>query len=1092
LPLWNTSIDGTGQSIAIVGESNIDIHDVENFRSMFGLAVNDPEIILDGPDPGVTHNDVETEALLDVEWAGAVAPGAKIKFIASASTNTAEGVDLSALYAVDNNVAPVLSVSFGLCELFLGSAGNQFHSALWEQAAAEGITVLVASGDSGSAGCDRFEGPVPEPAQVGLAVSGLASTPFNVAVGGTDFMNFGTNFMTFPSPYWNSTNDMHQASAAGYIPETTWDSSCTSLGLALIGYSASAEARCNDARLADLVETLGGSGGKSNCTTPAGIAPSGCSGAYAQPPWQSTVISDTARDLPDVSLFASNGFLNSFYIMCEADALPGSCNLQNGLANFLGVGGTSASTPAFAGIMALVNQYMNSLGLSNAQGNANYELYQLSTLPAQKALNCNSTTGPNANCIFNDVTFGTIAMPCSTRNTASCAFSNPGDNFGVLTGYDSGTAYNLATGLGSVNANNLVRNWNLASFHSTLTTLTLQGTSSGPVNLTHGDSIPVGVRVTNGGSGSGTPTGDVSLIAGSINGEGVDSHTLSGGTASWNTNRLPGGTNYNVRAHYGGDGVFGASDSGSIAVTVAPEASTTAISALMASGNIFIPLFSSIPYGSPVYLRADVGSAAHPNADTAPSGTVTFADSYTGTQNPPVAVPSTPYKLNSEGAAIAANGLCTLSLGTHSVTAIYSGDNSYQPSGATSPTTFTISPALPQVTVPLSHLAVAVNSTFMLNVRVGENLGRDPLTGAYCVPTLPSGTVSVMYGGSRIASATLSSVVINLTAPGQSAAVMTVSTSSLPIGEDSLTVTYGGDANYLPSTSQVITVQVGYFTSMTLSSSNLAAPSGTNVTFTAQVTTNQIGGPAITGNVQFQIDGSGAATAPVVNGTALFTTTFVSAVPTSHQIKALYSGDTNYIPSLGFLQEGIVIPDFTLSDSISNLTIAAPGQSSAPITLTITGTNGYNGTIAFSSSSCVITPAGSLSTCSFSPSSITGSGSAQVVINTTAPHSSAIPMSRLGLGGWKPQPIAVCLIALIVLAAFKKRGRFGLAFSCLILVTLLSVWSCGGASGGSGGGSGATPATIPGTPTGVPYTVSINASASGINSHTTTFTFVVQ
>ena len=195
--------------------------------------------------------------------------------------------------------------------------------------------------------------------------------------------------------------------------------------------------------------------------------------------------------------------------------------------------------------------------------------------------------------------------------------------------------------------------------------------------------------------------------------------------------------------------------------------------------------------------------------------------------------------------------------------------------------------------------------------------------------------------------------------------------------------------------------------------------------------------------------------------------------------------ESHAVPAVGQLA-----PDFTLSESISNLTIAAPGQSSAPITLTITGTNGYNGTIAFAPASCFITPAGSLSTCSFSPSSITGGGSAQVVINTTAPHASAIPTNRFGLDGTKPQPIAVCLVLLIVLAAFTKRGRFRLAFSCLILVTLFSVWSCGGASGGAGGGSGAT--TIPGTPTGVPYTVSINASAPGINSHTTAFTFIVQ
>jgi subtilase family serine protease len=140
---------------------------------------------------------------------GAVAPKAAITLIASASSNSAQGADLSALYAVENNVAPVLSVSFGLCELFLGTTGNAFHNAVWEQAAAEGITVVVATGDSGSAGCDLFDGLVtPELAQLGLAVSGWASTPFNVAVGGTDFLNFGTSFeVNSPSPYWNSTNN---------------------------------------------------------------------------------------------------------------------------------------------------------------------------------------------------------------------------------------------------------------------------------------------------------------------------------------------------------------------------------------------------------------------------------------------------------------------------------------------------------------------------------------------------------------------------------------------------------------------------------------------------------------------------------------------------------------------------------------------------------------------------------------------------------------------------------------------------------------------------------------------------------------------
>ncbi len=415
LPLWkgNPVIDGTGQSIAIVGQSNVNLQDVRDFRSMFGLPANDPQIILNGPDPGLVLDGSETEALLDTEWSGAIAPGAKIIFIASATTNTDSGANLSALYAVDNDVSPVLSVSFGLCELFLGTTGNQFHSALWEQAAAEGITVVVATGDSGSAGCDFFSGFSPQPAQFGLAVSGWASTPFNVAVGGTDFLNFGPSFnVNSPSPYWNASNGAQGLSAKGYVPESTWDGTCTNQGFASpsLGFESSAEARCNDPALESLVVTDGGSGGKSNCTTSDGVDVPTCSGGYPRPSWQ-TIANDIVRDLPDVSLFASDDSWGSFYIVCEADALsvPSSCNLNHGFANFIGVGGTSAAAPTFAAIMALVNQYTGSAG----QGNANYELYKLASLPSQSALNCNSTTGPASGCIFNDVTFGTIAMPCA-------------------------------------------------------------------------------------------------------------------------------------------------------------------------------------------------------------------------------------------------------------------------------------------------------------------------------------------------------------------------------------------------------------------------------------------------------------------------------------------------------------------------------------------------------------------------------------------------------------------------------------------------------------------------------------------------------
>jgi len=201
LPLWNAGVDGSGQSIAIAAASNIDPGDVRNFRSVFGLPPRDPVVIVNGRDPGVLNRPqpFEKEAIIGVEWAGGVAPGATIQLVVSASTNSTSGFDLSVEYAVDNNLAPVLSASYSYCESSLGAARNQFHSSLWQQAAAQGITVLIGTGDGGSAECDYESGATPPaPARSGLAVNGVASTPYNVAVGGTDFGD-----LTSAATYWS-------------------------------------------------------------------------------------------------------------------------------------------------------------------------------------------------------------------------------------------------------------------------------------------------------------------------------------------------------------------------------------------------------------------------------------------------------------------------------------------------------------------------------------------------------------------------------------------------------------------------------------------------------------------------------------------------------------------------------------------------------------------------------------------------------------------------------------------------------------------------------------------------------------------------
>lgn len=390
-PLWNTRFDGTGQSVAIAGRTNIKLSDVATFRSTFGLPSNNPQVILNGRDPGIVSSGEEMEADLDVEWSGAVAKGAAIKFVVSASTNASDGVDLSNQYIVNNNLAPVMSVSFGACEAAMG-AGNQFYNSLWQQAAAQGISVFISTGDSGSAGCDSPGAHTP--ASHGLGVNGMASTPYNVAVGGTQFADTAN-----PATWWNTANDANYASAKGYIPETAWNES---------SYT-SANATSNS--------LYAGSGGVSS--------------VYATPVWQAGkgvpandpgAAGQHHRYLPDVSLAAAG---HEGYLVFH----------EGGLYM---VGGTSASSPAFAGLMAIVDQFTG-----GRNGNPNTRFYSLAAqVPAA----------------WHDVTTGTIAVPCAA-GSPGCSTSAQSGAVGVMNGYAATQYYDLATGLGSVDAYAMASNW---------------------------------------------------------------------------------------------------------------------------------------------------------------------------------------------------------------------------------------------------------------------------------------------------------------------------------------------------------------------------------------------------------------------------------------------------------------------------------------------------------------------------------------------------------------------------------------------------------------------------------------------------------
>jgi subtilase family serine protease len=614
--------DGHGQSIAIVGQSNINLQDVADFRNIFGLPANAPQVILNGPDPGLVSGD-ETESDLDVEWAGAVAPQAQIIFVTTLTTDTdaVAGVDASAQYIVDNNVAPILSESYGSCEAGLGTAGNAFYNSLWQQAAAEGITVVIAAGDNGSAACDPGAPPANQnAASNGLAVSGFASTPYNVALGGTDFDD-----ATNQTAFWNPTSASGtQASAKGYIPEITWNDSCASTATA-----GNVSGLCTTVSNTG-IDLVAGSGGSSSVYTGA-----------LKPSWQAG-FGDANRDIPDVSLFSSDGGptsapTKSFYVVCQSDQdITGDtgCNLTKFVStapfhDFQAVGGTSAATPTFAGIVALINQKT-----SQRQGNVNYVLYSLAK--GENFAICNSssftkpTVPPPASCVFQDITKGNVSVACVGGKPNCSNTSTAANQFGLMVtptsnttpAFVTGAGYDLATGLGSVNVANLLAAW--ASPSRTTSTVTLSLSSASP---TFGANVTVSGVVA-----PGTATGIV-LLENAATGAvipanpGSSNAVPAGGNYSFTTAFLPAGS-YNVIAHYGGDGTFAASDSTpAIAVTIAKQNSQVLVDFLTTNANGITTSNTSsatVPYGSNYIMRVDVtNTSGTPCQNT--SNVVTFA-----------------------------------------------------------------------------------------------------------------------------------------------------------------------------------------------------------------------------------------------------------------------------------------------------------------------------------------------------------------------------------------------------------------------------------------------------------------------------------
>jgi subtilase family serine protease len=525
-PLITAGIQGNGITIAIAGQTDISLSDVAAFRSASGLPANAPTVVkAPGYVAGTVSSDLD-EAQLDVEWSGATAPAATIAYVTVGASQSASVMD-ALIYSITNKVAPIVSISYGACEVAWGQSNLNTFNQYFQQANAQGTTIVGPSGDSGATDCD-YQLPT---ATQGLAVDFPASSPFVTGAGGTMF-NEGSG------TYWSGTNGSYSGSALGYIPETVWNESNAS--------------------------GLGAGGG-------------GVSSYFTKPAWQigNGVPADQSRDVPDISLNAAAA--HDGYLFCSR----GWCTngFRNASSTLDVVGGTSVSSPAFAGILALLEQ---KLGATTGLGNVNPMIYGLA----------NSTYYGN---VFHDVTSG--------NNNSTCAVGTQDCPNGGSIGYSAGPGYDRATGWGSLDVANMVNYWTQVTPAGATTTVgavissTTVSTTSALCGISSG-TVPLTIRVA--GVTGGVPSGTVQIrVDGVALTDPGSTITLDGtGSANYNLNTaaLSSGA-HSVSATYSGSATL-AGSKGTLIIDVVSssqkdfaltpcQASASARSGGTASGIIF-------------------------------------------------------------------------------------------------------------------------------------------------------------------------------------------------------------------------------------------------------------------------------------------------------------------------------------------------------------------------------------------------------------------------------------------------------------------------------------------------------------------------
>ncbi len=660
-PNWSGPDTGKGVTIAIIGQTAIVPADITDFRAAAGLPANPPTVVtVPGTTPpsaqaGAASGDL-AETDLDLEYSGGVAVGASIVLVNSGDVTT------SLTYAVQNTIngitIPIISQSYGACEAAYNTAALTAQEAILAQANAQGQTVILAAGDNGAADCDESTATVTVTSAVnGLAVDYPGSSVYVTDAGGSEFMGDGTaaSPQTGAGTYWNSSgtgsvSDDLVTSAKSYIPEMVWND--TTFSIANGG-------------------GLDAGGG-------------GVSQLWAKPSWQTGVPgipADGHRDVPDISLTASNahdpylyctqvttdGSPSAFVSSCQATSFRLSDPGQTDNNTFQAVaGGTSFAAPDFAGLLAIIEQ---KLGISGGLGNINPSLYTLAA---------NATTYASA---FHDITTGNNEVPCTAGSPNCPTGSNP------VIGYAAGTGYDLATGLGSVDANNLATAFAaLVAATGTKTTLTVSPGTSVVLNEKVTFTATVAPNTL-----STAPTGTVTFTVDGVAGTPVTLSTAAPYTATFTTDFATSGTHTVSATYSSGDTTYTGSSSSATVITVVASGTAATTTAVTANPT-------TLPLGNSVTLTATISGTT---AGTL-TGPVTFT---TGGVTIGKVNQVTLGSGNTATATLTVNATASLGFtpGTDTITATYGGDTF----NATSSGTTTVTVTNPSIAVTATAMTIS-------------------------------------------------------------------------------------------------------------------------------------------------------------------------------------------------------------------------------------------------------------------------------------------------------------------------------------------------------------------------------------------------